>query len=163
MLLSRFVTAFLPRSKCLFISWLQSPYAVILEPKMWEILGYISSPYLNLLLPAILYPFNLFYVLHNSISIRRYIIYQFVSLCIVYLFLLSCTPLEQGHCLSGYCRISQSRCSENTGWMNDLFCFVLFPDRGHGKQNFSVSLGLKHVSILSFPLHSSWLAQGSNI
>ena len=30
--LSRFVTAFLPRSKCLLISWLQSPSAVILEP-----------------------------------------------------------------------------------------------------------------------------------
>ena len=30
--LSRFVIAFLPRSKCLLISWLQSPYAVILEP-----------------------------------------------------------------------------------------------------------------------------------
>ena len=31
-MLSRFVIAFLPRSKCLLISWLQSPYAVILEP-----------------------------------------------------------------------------------------------------------------------------------
>ena len=31
--LSRFVTAFLPRSKCLIISWLQSPSAVALEPK----------------------------------------------------------------------------------------------------------------------------------
>ena len=31
--LSRFVIAFLPRSKCLFISWLHSPSAVILEPK----------------------------------------------------------------------------------------------------------------------------------
>ena len=31
--LSRFVTAFLPRSKCLLISWLQSPSAVILESK----------------------------------------------------------------------------------------------------------------------------------
>ena len=31
--LSRFVTAFLPRGKCLLISWLQSPSAVILEPK----------------------------------------------------------------------------------------------------------------------------------
>ena len=30
-MLSRFVTAFLPRSKCLLISWLQSPSAVILE------------------------------------------------------------------------------------------------------------------------------------
>ena len=29
---SRFVIAFLPRSKCLLISWLQSPSAVILEP-----------------------------------------------------------------------------------------------------------------------------------
>ena len=32
-MLSRLVMAFLPRSKCLFISWLQSPSAVILEPK----------------------------------------------------------------------------------------------------------------------------------
>ena len=31
--LSRFVIAFLPRSKCLLISWLQSPSAEILEPK----------------------------------------------------------------------------------------------------------------------------------
>ena len=32
-MLSRLVIAFLPRSKCLFISWLQSPSTVILEPK----------------------------------------------------------------------------------------------------------------------------------
>ena len=31
-MLSRLVIRFLPRSKCLFISWLQSPSAVILEP-----------------------------------------------------------------------------------------------------------------------------------
>ena len=32
-MLSRLVTTFLPRSKCLLISWLQSPSTVILEPK----------------------------------------------------------------------------------------------------------------------------------
>ena len=32
-MLSRFVISFLPRSKCLLVSWLQSPSAVILEPK----------------------------------------------------------------------------------------------------------------------------------
>ena len=32
-ILSRLVIAFLPRSKHLLISWMQSPYAVILEPK----------------------------------------------------------------------------------------------------------------------------------
>ena len=32
-MLSRLVIAFLPRSKCLLISWLQSPTAVILEPR----------------------------------------------------------------------------------------------------------------------------------
>ena len=32
-ILSIMVIAFLPRSKCLLISWLQSPFAVILEPK----------------------------------------------------------------------------------------------------------------------------------
>ena len=31
--LSRFIVAFLPRSKCLLVSWLQSPSAVILEPR----------------------------------------------------------------------------------------------------------------------------------
>ena len=32
-MLSRFVIAFLPRSKCLLISWLQSPSTEIMEPK----------------------------------------------------------------------------------------------------------------------------------
>ena len=32
-MLSRLVIAFLPRSNCLLISWLQSPSAVIFEPK----------------------------------------------------------------------------------------------------------------------------------
>ena len=32
-MLSRLVITFLPRSKCLLISWLQSPSAVILQPK----------------------------------------------------------------------------------------------------------------------------------
>ena len=31
-MLSRFVTDFLPRGKCLLISWLQSPSEIILEP-----------------------------------------------------------------------------------------------------------------------------------
>ena len=38
-MLSRLVITFLPRSKCLLISWLQSPSAVILEPqenKVWH-------------------------------------------------------------------------------------------------------------------------------
>ena len=33
-MLSRLLIAFLPRSKCLLISWLQSPSALILEPKI---------------------------------------------------------------------------------------------------------------------------------
>ena len=32
-MLSKLVVAFLPRSKCLLISWLQKPSAVILEPR----------------------------------------------------------------------------------------------------------------------------------
>ena len=43
--LSRFVIAFLPRSKYLLISWLQSPSAVILEPKKIKSLTVsIASP-----------------------------------------------------------------------------------------------------------------------
>ena len=43
--LSRFVIAFLLRSKCLLISWLQSPIAVILEPeKIKSVTVFIVSP-----------------------------------------------------------------------------------------------------------------------
>ena len=42
-LLSRLLIAFLPRSKRLLISWLQSPSAVILEPKI-KYLSFHCSP-----------------------------------------------------------------------------------------------------------------------
>ena len=44
-MLSRLVIAFLPRSKCLLISWLQSPSAVILEHKnIKSLIVFIVSP-----------------------------------------------------------------------------------------------------------------------
>ena len=44
-MLSRCVIIFLPRSKCLLISWLQSPPAVILEPKkIKSVTIFIFSP-----------------------------------------------------------------------------------------------------------------------
>ena len=45
-MLSRFVIAFLPRSKCLLISWLQSPSAVILEAKKIKSLWFPLFPHL---------------------------------------------------------------------------------------------------------------------
>ena len=46
-MLSRFVIAFLPRNKCLLISWLGSPYIVIFEPKkIKSATVYIFSPIL---------------------------------------------------------------------------------------------------------------------
>ena len=45
-MLSRFVIAFLPRSKRLLISWLQSPSAVILEPKKIKSVLVSLFPYL---------------------------------------------------------------------------------------------------------------------
>ena len=43
--LSRFIIAFLPRSKCLLILWLQSPSAVIWEPKkIKSVTVFIVSP-----------------------------------------------------------------------------------------------------------------------
>ena len=43
-MLSRFLIAFPPRSKCLLISWLKSPSAVILEPKKESVTVSIVSP-----------------------------------------------------------------------------------------------------------------------
>ena len=37
-MLSRLIIDFLPRSKCLLLSWLQSPFAVILKPKKIKII-----------------------------------------------------------------------------------------------------------------------------
>ena len=46
-MLSRLVITFLPRSKCLLISWLQSPSAVILElPKIKSVTVSIVSPFI---------------------------------------------------------------------------------------------------------------------
>ena len=47
-MLSRLVIAFLPRSKCLLISWLQSPSAVILEPPQNK-----NSPTVSIVSPFI--------------------------------------------------------------------------------------------------------------
>ena len=44
-MLSRFVMAFLPRSKHLLISWLQSPSAVILEPKKIKSVTFSTFPF----------------------------------------------------------------------------------------------------------------------
>ena len=44
--LSRFVIAFLRRSKCLLILWLQSPSAVILEPKNMKSVTVSTFPHL---------------------------------------------------------------------------------------------------------------------
>ena len=46
-MLSRLVIAFLPRSKCLLISWLWSPYAVVLEPRK------IKSATVSIVAPSI--------------------------------------------------------------------------------------------------------------
>ena len=46
-MLSRCFIAFLPRSKCLLISWLKSPSAVILEPKK------IKSGIVSIISPSI--------------------------------------------------------------------------------------------------------------
>ena len=45
-MLSRFLKGFLPRSKCLLISWLQSPSAVILELKKLKSVTVLLFPHL---------------------------------------------------------------------------------------------------------------------
>ena len=47
--LSRFVIVFLPRNKCVLISWLQSPSVMILEPKK------IKSVTVSIVSPIICY------------------------------------------------------------------------------------------------------------
>ena len=63
-MLSRLVIAFLPRSKCLLISWLPSPSAVILElPK-------IKSDTVSTVSPSISHEVMMRLGLHNSFGFR---------------------------------------------------------------------------------------------
>ena len=63
-MLSRFVIAFLPRSKCLLISWLQSLSTVILEPKkIKSVTVSIVSPFIGyevMWLDALILAFSMF-------------------------------------------------------------------------------------------------------
>ena len=62
-MLFRFVIAFLPRSKCFLISWLQSPSTVILEPKK------IKSVTLSIVSPSVCHeviPIELFQILKDD-------------------------------------------------------------------------------------------------
>ena len=57
-MLSRLVITFLPRSKRLFISWLQSPSAVILEPKK------IKSATVSIVSPSVCQEVMKYYMIH---------------------------------------------------------------------------------------------------
>jgi len=65
-MLSRLVITFLPRSKCLLISWLQSPSAVILEPKK------IKSDTVSTVSPSGDSSFSLSLSLSFSVSLSGY-------------------------------------------------------------------------------------------
>ena len=67
-MLSRLVMAFLPRSKYLFISWLQSPSVVILEPPK------IKSHTVSIVSPSICHLFLIF-----SASVRSILFLSFID------------------------------------------------------------------------------------
>ena len=60
-MLSRLVMTFLPRSKCLLISWLQSPSAVILEPRI------LNSVKLHFM-PSVITMFKIMYMDDSNTS-----------------------------------------------------------------------------------------------
>ena len=79
-MLSRLVITFLPRSKCLLISWLQSPSAVILEPKKIKSDTAQSCPTLcnpmDCSMPGfpVLYHFTEFAETHIHATISSYVV-----------------------------------------------------------------------------------------
>ena len=61
-MLSRLVITFLPRSKCLLISWLQSPSTMILEPKKIKS-AYVSIVFLSIVCHEVMGPDAMIFVL----------------------------------------------------------------------------------------------------
>ena len=66
-MLSRLVITFLPRSKCLLISWLKSPFAVILEPRK------IKSATVSTVSPSIYILVNIkvLFILRTNMRVKR--------------------------------------------------------------------------------------------
>ena len=83
-MLSRLVITFLPRSKCLLISWLQSPSAVILEPRK------IKSATVSTVSPSICYgvmgPDAMILVFWIAIIIRILCVCVCVCVCVLSFF-----------------------------------------------------------------------------
>ena len=87
-MLSRLVITFLPRSKCLLISWLQSLSTVILEPQKWSLSLFPLFPHLFAMKWWDQMPWSLFsecwalgQLLHSplSISSRGSLVLHFLS------------------------------------------------------------------------------------
>ena len=80
--LSRFVVAFLPRSKLLLISWPQSPLAVILEPKKIKpVTGSNSSPSICLKvmgLDAVIFFFFLMWSFKSAFSLSSFTLFTLI-------------------------------------------------------------------------------------
>ena len=89
-MLSRLVTAFLPKSKCLLVSWLLSPSAVILEPKK------IKSVPVSIVSPSICHE-----VMELEAVIFVFQMFSFVSFCFSFIFI-SWRLITLQHC-SGFC------------------------------------------------------------
>ena len=104
-MLSRLVIAFLPRSKCLLISWLQSPSAVILEPKnIKSIIVFIVSTiysflfYCFPLFLCIVYVRRLSYLCLLFFGILHSVEYIFCFLlCFPFLFSAICKASSDNH------------------------------------------------------------------
>ena len=63
-MLSGLLIGFLPRSKCLLISWVQLPYAVILEPKKIKCVAVsIASPSMCY---EVMGPYSMIFIYKNS-------------------------------------------------------------------------------------------------
>ena len=90
-MLSKFVIAFLPGSKCLWISWLRSPSAVILEPKKRKsatVFIFFSPIYHEVMGPdAMIF---IFWMLRYKPACQLILVWQTTANFFVYLFIYTC-------------------------------------------------------------------------
>ena len=158
-MLSRLVIAFLPRSKCLLISWMQSPPAVILPPKIKSLFPVSPSICLEVMGPGamilVFFTKALFHLIKVSISKIGFLLFFLLYFFLFPFIFIHWRLITLQYC-SGFCH--------TLTWISHGFTCVPHPNPPSRLPLHPIPLGLPSTPALSTHLmHPTWAGNLSKI